>query len=240
MRTGTLAVAGLTAALLAAAPAGAYEGGAVANGGTISGTVAFEGDPPAPEELNVTKDNAVCGEKKTSNALLVGPDKGIKNVVVRVTDIAKGKPMEQPASNPVFDQKGCEYHPHVLLFPAGSTIDILNSDGILHNVHTTSTANPAFNQAQPKFKKKIEKTIEKPEMPIKVVCDAHGWMLAWWISQEHPYYALTDEKGAFEMKDVPPGDYQVELWHEVLGKHTEKVTVEPGGTMTLTVQMAKK
>jgi plastocyanin len=222
------------------APAYAYEGGAVTGGGTISGTVSYEGTPPAPEKLPVTKDKPVCGEEKNSPDLVVGDSGGIKNVVVRLTNISKGKAMEVPATNPVFDQKGCEYHPHVLMFPAGSTVDILNSDGILHNVHTTSTANPAFNQAQPKFKKKIEKTIENPEMPIKVVCDAHGWMLAWWISQEHPYYALTDEKGAFEMKDVPPGDYQVELWHEVLGKHTEKVTVEPGGTMTLTVKMAKK
>jgi len=81
---------------------------------------------------------------------------------------------------------------------------ILNSDGILHNVHTTSTANPSFNQAQPKFKKTIEVKIEKPEFPIKVQCDAHGWMHAWWVSEDHPYYAVTDAKGAFKIADVPP------------------------------------
>jgi hypothetical protein len=240
MRTPTFVAAALIAGLALAPATQAYEGGAVANGGTISGTVTFDGEPPAPEKLAVTKDNAVCGESKTSPDLIVGSDKGIQNVVVRITNIAKGKAMTVPTTNPTFDQKGCEYSPHVLLFPAGSTIDILNSDGILHNVHTTSTANPAFNQAQPKFKKTIQKKIDKPEMPIKVACDAHGWMHAWWISQDHPYYALTDAKGAFEMKDVPAGDYDVEFWHETLGKHTEKVTVAAGGTMTLAVKMSKK
>jgi plastocyanin len=239
MHAGTMAVAALGLGAVLTTSAAAYEAIAVADGGTITGTVKYKGDPPAPEKVAVTKDTEVCGKEKTAPALLVGADKGIKNVVVRIADIRKGKKLEPPASNPVFDQKGCEFHPHVLLFPAGSTIDILNSDGILHNVHTTSTVNPSFNQAQPKFKKKITKTIEKPEMPIKVVCDAHGWMSAWWISQEHPYYALTDDGGAFTLSDVPPGDYQVEIWHETLGKHVEKVSVKAGEQVKLSVEMAK-
>src|SRR5437773_1532153 len=101
---------------------------------------------------------------------------------------------------------------------AGSTVNILNSDGILHNVHTTSTANPSFNQAQPKFKKTIEAKIEKPEFPIKVQCDAHGWMHAWWVSEDHPYYAVTDAKGAFKISDVPPRDYEPEFWHATRGR----------------------
>ena len=138
------------------------------------------------------------------------------------------------------DQRGCRFDPRVVVARPGEEMAILNSDGILHNVHTTSADNPAFNQAQPKFKKKLQKTIAKPEMGIKVVCDAHGWMSAWWISQEHPYYALTDAEGAFSMGDVPAGDYEIELWHETLGKHMDKVSVTAGGTATLTVKMAKK
>lgn len=240
MRTSTLTLTALAVILALGTAVQAYEGGPVADGGTINGTVTFDGTAPTPEKIPVTKDKKVCGEDKVSPNLAVGADGGIENVVVRLTNIAKGKAMEAPASNPVFDQKGCEYHPHVLLFPAGSTIEILNSDGILHNVHTTSTANPAFNQAQPKFKKKLQKTIEKPEMGIRVVCDAHGWMGAWWISQDHPYYALTDANGAFSMTDVPAGDYEIEFWHETLGKHMDTVTVTGGGAATLTVQMAKK
>lgn len=233
------AVATLAAVTLAAG-ASAYEGGAVADGGSISGVVKYQGDPPAVAKIAVTKDNDVCGKEKSSPDLIVGADKGIANVVVRLANIQKGKALTVPTTNPTFDQKGCEYTPHVLAFPAGSTVSILNSDGILHNVHTTSTANPSFNQAQPKFKKVIETKIEKPEMPIKVQCDAHGWMHAWWVSEDHPYYAVTDEKGAFKIADVPAGDYDLELWHETLGKQTQKVSVKAKEDSKVDVSMTKK
>jgi hypothetical protein len=240
MRSGILGAVVLGASIVLAGTVLAYEGVDVADGGTISGDVKYNGDPPAPAKLAVTKDNEVCGKEKNSPDLVVGANKGIQNVVVRITNIQKGKKMVPASPNPVFDQKGCEYLPHVLAFPAGSTVDILNSDGILHNVHTTSTANPAFNQAQPKFKKKIEAKFDKPEMPIKVQCDAHGWMHAWFISQDHPYYAVTDANGAFKLSDVPPGDYELELWHETLGKQTQKVTVKAKEDTKVSMQMAKK
>lgn len=226
--------------MVVAAVAQAYEAMDVTGGGSITGSVKYQGEPPAPGKIAVTKDNEVCGKEKTSPDLIVGSDKGIKNAIVRITNIQKGKKLEPAAKKPVFDQKGCEFVPHVLLFPSGSTIEITNSDGILHNIHTTSEANPAFNQAQPKFKKVIEKKVDKPEMPIKVQCDAHGWMHGWWISQEHPYYAITDDTGAFTIEDVPPGDYEIEVWQEVLGKQTQKVTVKGGEATKVDVAMTKK
>jgi plastocyanin len=203
----------------------AYEVIAVTDGGTLSGTVKFDGAPPAPAKLTPSKDPEVCGKEKASPELVVGPGGGIANVVV-VVKAAKGKKLDPAAKNPVFDQKACEFVPHVLAFPAGSTIDVLNSDGILHNLHTTSQTNPSTNQAQPKFKPKINVKIEKPEWPIKVACDVHPWMSAWWISQEHPYVAVTDASGAFTIADIPPGDYEVELWQEKLGKKMEKVSIK--------------
>ena len=229
----------LLGASLAVATAGqAYEAVDVKDGGSISGEVKFQGDPPAPAKIPVTKDNEVCGKEKTSPDLVVGSNKGIQNVVVYIKGIAKGKKLE-PATV-TFDQKDCEYHPHVLAFPAGSTVEILNSDGILHNIHTTSTANPSFNVAQPKFKKKIEQKLDKPEMPIKVQCDAHGWMHAWWVSEDHPYYAVTDANGAFKIADVPPGDYEIEAWHETLGKQTGKASVKAGADSKVSMEMSKK
>jgi len=221
----------LAAATLCAAPAGAYEVITVTDGGTLAGTVKATG-AGAPGKIEVSKDSQVCGTEKMAPDLVVGADGALANVVV-VVKAAKGKKMDVPAQNPVFDQKTCEFHPHILVFPAGSTIDILNSDGILHNVHTTSSANPSVNQAQPKFKPKINVKVEKPEWPIAVKCDVHGWMSGYWISQEHPYYALTDASGAFKIGDLPPGDYEVEVWHEKLGKKTEKVTIKPGEETTV-------
>lgn len=240
MQTWKIGVATLCAAVVAAGTTLAYEGGDVSGGGSITGTVKYQGDPPPPAKIAVTKDNDVCGQEKTSPDLLVGADKGIKNAIVRITNIQKGKKLPEPSGKATFDQKTCEFAPHVLLFPAGTTVEITNSDGILHNIHTTSEANPSFNQAQPKFKKVIERKVDKPEMPIKVQCDAHGWMHGWWISAEHPYYAITDDKGAFTLTDVPPGDYEIEIWQEVLGKQTQKVSVKGGEAAKLDVSMTKK
>ena len=198
------------------------------NGGTISGTVKFDGTPPTPKKVEVTKDKEVCGLKPHfEEELIVGSNGVIANAVVVLKD-AKGtvKPADVK-----FDQKGCDYVPHVLAFPAGSTVEIVNSDGILHNIHTTSTVNPPFNMAQPKFKKVIKQTVEKPEI-IKVNCDAHGWMHGWWYVTDTPYYAVTDENGKFEIKDVPPGSYTIEVWQEKLGTQDQKVDVKAGAAAT--------
>jgi hypothetical protein len=205
--------------------AGAYEAVAVTDGGTLSGAVTYEGAPPAPTKIEVSKDPEVCGKDKMAPNLVIGQGGGIANVVVAV-QATKGKKLDPPAQNPVFDQKTCEFHPHVLAFPAGSTIDVLNSDGILHNLHTTSTVNPSQNQAQPKFKPKIQIKVDKAEWPIAIKCDVHGWMSGYWISEDHPYYAVTDANGAFKIADLPAGDYQVQLWHEKLGKKTMPASIK--------------
>ncbi len=215
----------LAAVACLAGRAAAYEVVAVTDGGTLSGTVKFDGAPPAPAKFAPSKDPEVCGKEKTQPDLVVGQGGGIQNVVV-VVKAAKGKKLDIPAQNPVFDQKTCEFHPHVLAFPAGSTIDVMNSDGILHNIHTTSNTNPSTNQAQPKYKPKIQVKIEKPEWPIKVQCDVHPWMSAFWIAEETPYVAVTDASGAFKIGDLPAGDYEVEIWQEKLGKKTDKVSIK--------------
>ena len=202
----------------------AYEAIEVTDGGTLAGTVALEGAPPPPVKIEVTKDPEVCGKEKVAPNLVMGSGNGIANVVV-VVKADKGKKLTPPPANPVLDQKTCEFHPHVLAFPAGSTVDVKNDDGILHNIHTTSAVNPPTNVAQPKFKPLIQVKVEKLEWPIGVKCDVHGWMSGYWISQEHPYYAVTDANGGFKIADIPPGNYQVELGHEKLGKKTVPATV---------------
>ena len=230
------AAAGLILGTVAQTPA--YEGGEVKDGGTITGTVKFAGAPPARKEIQVTKDKEICGkEKHLSWDLIVGPNKGIENAVVSLSDVKKGK--KWAITKVTLDQNGCVYKPHVVVVPAGATVDILNSDGILHNIHTYSTANPPFNKAQPKFKKVLTAEFKKPET-IKVTCDAHGWMLGWMVVSDQPYVAVTDEKGDFALKDVPPGHYKLEVWHETLGKKVEDVTVKPKEETKLHIELAKK
>jgi plastocyanin len=229
----------LSAALVALPVTGmaAYQGGDVKDGGTISGTVKFKGTAPTPKKLDVSKDKEVCGKTPKTDPTLVVNNGNLTNAVITITDIQKGKKIEVKKVN--LDQKGCEYHPHVLAFPAGTAVEILNPDGILHNIHSYSKVNSPFNQAQPKFKKTLEIKIDKPEV-IEVKCDVHGWMHGWLVATENPYFAVTDNSGSFKIADVPPGSYTVQVWHEKLGKSTQKVTVKAKEDAKVNFELAGK
>jgi len=230
----------LSAMLLAFSPSylSAYTGGDVKDGGSISGTVKFAGAAPAPKKLEVSKDKEVCGKSGKSDQSLVVSGGNLVNAVISITDIKTGKKIDT-SKKIKLTQKECEYHPHVLAFPAGSTVEIENPDGILHNVHSYSKVNPQFNIAQPKFKKTVDVKIEKPEA-INVKCDVHGWMSGWLVATESPYVAVTDNGGSFKLTDVPAGSYTVEVWHETLGKTSQKVTVKAKEDAKVNFEMGKK
>jgi plastocyanin len=226
------------ASLMPAASAYAYMAEAVKDGGTIVGTVKFDGAPPARKPIEISKDREVCGAVPLyDESLVVDAGGGIANAVVSIPAIAKGAPLA-PLKDVKFDQKNCDYTPHVLAFPIGTTVDIINSDGILHSIRTASKRNPALDMAQPPFKRVIVVApLKYPEL-IGVSCDAHNWMHGWWFVAGNPYYAVTDGKGGYTIKDVPPGTYTLEVWQEKLGIQTRKVTVEPGKTVTADFTMA--
>jgi plastocyanin len=215
----------------------AYQGGDVKDGGSISGTVKFKGNAPAPKKLDVGKDKEVCDKSPKMDQSLIVKGGNLANAVVTITDIQKGKKVE--LKQVVLDQKGCEYKPHVLAFPAGSTVQILNPDGILHNVHSYSKANTPFNTAQPKFKKTLDVKIEKPEA-VELKCDVHGWMHGWLVATPTPYFAVTDDSGNFKLTDVPAGTYNVEVWHEKLGKSSQKITVKAKEDAKASFELAGK
>ncbi len=223
MKKGSVLAVVLGASLVAPSYLLAYTGGDVKDGGSISGTVKFAGTAPAPKKLEVTKDKEVCAKGDKTDKSLVVHNGNIEYAVVSITDIKTGKKIDAKKVN--LDQKDCEYHPHVLAFPVGTPVEINNPDGILHNIHSYSKANPTFNIAQPKFKKTVEVKLEKPEA-VNVKCDVHGWMNGWLVATETPYVAVTDASGNFKLTDVPAGTYTVEVWHETLGKSSQKVTVK--------------
>ena len=214
-----------------------YQGGDVKDGGSISGTVKFKGTAPAPKKLDVGRDKEVCAKTPKMDQSLVVANGNLVNAVVTITDIKKGKKIE--AKKVTLDQKGCEYSPHVSAFPVGTTVTILNPDGVLHNVHSYSKINTPFNVAQPKFKKSMDVKIDKPEV-VEVKCDVHGWMQGWLVATPSPYVAVTDKSGSFKLTDVPAGTYTVEVWHEKLGKSTQKVTVKAKEDAKATFELAGK
>jgi plastocyanin len=201
--------------------------------------VKFKGNAPAPKKLDINKDKEVCAKTPKVDQSLIVNNGNLVNAVVTITDIKKGKKIE--TKKVTLDQKGCEYQPHVLAFPAGSTVEILNPDGILHNVHSQSKVNKEFNMAQPKFKKTLDVKIEKPEA-IQVKCDVHGWMSGWLVATENPYFAVTDNSGNFKLTDVPPGTYTIQVWHETVAQKpiTQKVTVKAKEDAKVNFEVAGK
>jgi uncharacterized protein (DUF2141 family) len=203
-------------------------------GGTVEVEVKYNGAPMV-DKLKVNKDTEKCGTETTIEKVVVGSTKGLANAVVSVAG-AKGATTAK-AGKPVLDQKGCKFVPHVVAMTPGE-IDIKNSDDILHNIHTYSTANSAINKAQPKFKKVMTEKFEKPEI-IKVTCDVHSWMLGWIAVMPHPFFGVTDANGATKIENVPPGKYAVEVWHETLGKQSREVEVKAGQTTKVAIEMKK-
>lgn len=206
-----------------------YEVVEVKDGGVVTGRIQFEGKAPAPKELRITKNENVCGVKPLFSQELVVSDKGgLKNVVVSLIGIEKGKPFRK--KSPRLIQRQCMFVPHVSLIPVGKRFKLVNEDKILHNLRTLSKKNVTLNIAHPKFKKtlRIKKKFKTPEtMPIK--CDIHNWMRGWIVAIDHPYYAVSGKSGKFKLKNVPPGTYKLRVWHEVLGARVRTVTVPAGG-----------
>ena len=121
--------------------------------------------------------------------------------------------------------EGCQYVPHAMGIMVGQAYRILNSDGILHNVHALPKVNPAFNKPMPPTLKETTTTFSKPEPVFQIKCDVHPWMSAYVGVLEHPYFAVTADGGKFELKGLPPGTYTIEAWHEKAGTRTRQVTI---------------
>jgi len=207
-------------------PAGAQ------GGGTIEAAVTFAG-APVVEKLKVNKDTEKCGTETAIEKVVVGPNKGLAYAVVSVAG-AKGAPTAKKAT---LDQHGCKFVPHVLAMTTGE-LDIKNSDDILHNLHTYSTANASINKAQPKFKKVMTEKFDKPEI-IKVTCDVHSWMLGWVAVVPGPA-GVTDKDGVVKIENVPAGKQKVEVWHETLGKMEKEVDVKAGAVTKVSFEMKGK
>jgi len=201
-------------------------------GGAVEVTVTYMG-APVVEKLKINKDTQQCGTEAEVDKVAVGPNKGLANAVVSVPT-AKGAPRMVKAT---VDQHGCKFVPHVTAMMPGE-LELKNSDGILHNIHTYSTVNPSINKAQPKFKKVMTEKLEKPEF-IKLTCDVHSWMLGWVAVLPSPFFGVTDANGTAKIENVPAGKQSIEVWHETLGKQTREVEVKAGQVAKVGIEMKK-
>src|SRR5215813_6336351 len=186
-----------------------------AAGGAIKGTVTLKGTAPELKKLAVTIDQYVCGKEKNPEELVLSPQGGIRSAVVWLEKPPAGAPGAALASTATMDQKDCVFAPRVVVVPAGGKIDFLNSDRLLHNLHATPSANPPFNRTQPKGRT-ITIAFSHPEI-IRVTCDLHSWMRGWVVVAEHPFYALTNGAGEFELRGVPARSSACSARHRLPG-----------------------
>lgn len=226
----------LSSAALAAAAQSQYQVAAVPDGGTIKGKVTYKGSVPMKTVLP-TKDRETCGGPRKDPLVVLGPGGEVKDAVVRLKAVPKGKPWPKAEKNAHIDQKGCVFQPHVMVMAPGS-LDILNSDPVLHNTHGYYGKNTAFNVALPIQGAKVVRPLRRPGL-VRVDCDAHGWMEAWIYVVDNPYYAQTGADGSFSIADVPPGNYTLEVWQEHVGVVEMPVTVKAKEAVQVPIELKK-
>lgn len=242
----------LTGLLVVVLPclASAYEVVPVKDGGSVSGVVKFRGTAPALPPVRVIKNQDVCGQSKPNEALVMGANGGVKNAVVWVEGIARGKKFE--GRTVALNNARCLFQPHVMVTFLGERAQVVNSDEVLHNVNA-SGANP-FNLALPSRGQQIDivKRLKRTGVS-EVKCNAHVHMRGWMITLDHPYAAVTDEDGSFAIAGIPPGKYRLTMWHEPWAERgrdkdgrpaygppvtvTKEIGVEPNGSTAVEFEL---
>lgn len=205
------------------------------NEGTVGGTITFAGTAPAPRAISMDQDPACSSSNPNATAedIVVSGDK-LQNVFVYIKDgktSADQKSLanlsfDVPSEPKVLDQHGCRYVPHVLGVQANQLVRVTNSDATSHNVNVQSKKNPAFNQGQGASAPPLEKKFLRSEVLIPVKCQQHPWMRSWIGVMSHPFYAVTDQTGKFQITGLPPGTYTLTAWHEKFKQEqTQSITV---------------
>ena len=198
---------------------------------TVNGTVKFDGTAPKPAKIDMSQDPGCKGTNQAESVVVSGGD--LANVFVYVKDGLGNRTFELPKDPVVLDQKGCQYHPHVLGVMAGQTVQIKNDDPTTHNIHPTPKDNREWNESQPPSSPVLEKNFAREEIMLPVKCNQHPWMKMYVNVVKSPFFAVTDKSGKYEIKGLPPGDYTIAFVHEKLGEQDQKVTVAAKETKTV-------
>jgi plastocyanin len=221
--------------LAAAVVLGAFT---VASAGNLTGNVKYDGKVPNLKPIDMAADPN-CAKKhgtkpQANEALVLGPGNSMGNVLVYVkSGLPAGKTWPAPTTPVVMDQKGCNYTPRVMGIMVNQPFKVLNSDGLLHNVHALPKVNKQFNMAMPANRTEATEKFSKAEGVFTIKCDVHPWMNAYVGVFAHPFFAVTKPDGKFSIAGLPAGSYDIEAWHEKLGTKTGKVTVGADGSGTV-------
>jgi len=209
---------------------------------SITGTITYDGKVPSLKPLDMSAD-AACAKKHStpqpSDVLVLGPGNTMANIMVSVVKgLPAGKTYPAPKEPVVMDQNGCHYEPHVFGLMVGQPLKVLNSDGILHNVHALPKVNKQFNMAMPPTVKESTQSFGQAEGMFMIKCDVHPWMSAYAGVFTHPFYSVSKKDGKFTIGGLDPGTYEIEAWHEKLGVQKATVTVAANESKTVAIKFS--
>jgi len=199
-----------------------------ATSGSIGGTLQFTGKRPARKVIDMSGDPACVAAHKGKaydESLVLNTNGAIANAFIYVKTGLEGKNFEVPATPVTIDQSGCWFRPRVLGIQTNQQLEVVNSDPVTHNIHPMAQINREWNHSQGPGDAPLKRKFTTQEIMIKVKCNIHSWMHAFIGVVPHPYFAVSNEDGSFEIKNLPPGTYTLEAWQENLGKQELQVTV---------------
>jgi plastocyanin len=233
-----LKVAGMAAALMLTATAVLTHGPKVNAAGdfTVTGTIKLDGTPPHQKPIDMSKEPSCAAQHAskpvTTESVMVGPNGGLANVVLYISDGLSASAASQVPSTPAeIDQKGCQYIPHVVALDVNQDMKVVNSDQTSHNIHPLPTKNSQWNKSQPPGTAPFDVKFTSEEVAIPVKCNIHPWMHGYIAVVKGPY-AVSNSNGSYTIQGVPPGTYTITAWQEEYGAQTQKVTVAAGKPAT--------
>jgi plastocyanin len=208
---------------------------AASKGGTIKGHVRIKGPIPGNQVIRMGMDPMCAkinaGKRPVQEVVVATADGSLANVFVSLQGSFPSSPV--PTEPVTIDQRGCMYVPRVIGARVGQTLQVRNSDDLLHNVHSVSTHANDFNVSQPKAGVVQQIPLKNPEVMLRIACDVHRWMTTFVGVVNHPYFATSDTAGSFTIANVPEGTHTIQAWHERYGVVTQQVRVTAGGTSTV-------
>jgi plastocyanin len=203
--------------------------------GAIKGHIRVNGKLPGNPVIRMGMDPMCAklnaGKRPVQEIVVATADGSLANVFVSLQGSFPASPV--PAQPVTIDQRACVYVPRVVGARVGQTLQVRNSDELLHNVHSASAHGNNFNFSQPKAGVVTPLQLKTAEMMLRVTCDVHRWMTAFVGVVSHPYFATTGGAGTYAIADVPAGTHTIQAWHEQFGVVIETVRVTAGSTSTV-------
>ena len=220
---------------------GVWHGDGIAAGGTVSGKIIYEGDPPPPEHFLVMKNPEFCGEER--DFFHVRVKNGIlQDAAVLIEGVKGGKPLGGGQSTNMVG-RDCAFLPFTAVVEKlgkgkknAPILNVVNEDEVIHNPHPFEVVGMVrrslWNLGLPEKGSKLSKELRvRRGNVVKIQCDQHDFMHAWIRVVTNPYWTMAGKDGSFKIDEVPPGKYTLVAWHPILGEQKKEITVDGSGTV---------